>query len=200
MIRQIDNRQFCGHAHALRVEQIIGTDTQIKQMTRRNPRRVVVVISGTWRRNPQTGRAETGLVTRCDRVSDGGSLAATEESNGSLLSGGQCERRLKIRYRAGDQAAVVSPGESEPGTIVRPLVTEVRCLLKCLIMIDAEDTCFHGRIKDQAAVRWTEISRAVMPDRGVGLKAVQVWCTEPDRYAVDFGLAPRDGKLDRRIE
>src|SRR6185436_3889943 len=146
------------------MKQIIGTDAQIKQMTRRNPRRVVVVISGTWRRNPQTDRSETGLVTGCDRVSDAGARAAAKESDGSLLGSGQRERRLEIRYRAGDQAAVVSPGESEPGTIVRPLVTQVRCLLECLIMIDTEDTCFHRRIEDQAAVRWTEESRAVVTD------------------------------------
>jgi len=45
-----------------RMQQIIGTDSQIKHMTRRNPRWVVVVISRTRRRNPQTGSAETGLI------------------------------------------------------------------------------------------------------------------------------------------
>ena len=54
-------------------------------------------------------------------------------------AGCQGERSFEIGNRTGDQAAVVAPRECSPRSVMRPLIAQIRGLLKCLVVVDSED-------------------------------------------------------------
>ena len=67
------------------------------------------------------------------------------------------------------------------------LVTQVRGLLECLVMIDAKDARLSGRsLKDQTADFRGKISGACVSKRGVCLKAMNAGRADTPCYAIDL--------------
>src|SRR5205823_2533004 len=76
-----------------------------------------------------------------------------------------------------------------PRTHPLPLISEIRCLLEVLVMVDSED----------ASARWEE-ARLVMPHGCVPLEAPDICRAEANRNAIQLGFWPSDRKSNRRVE
>src|SRR6266436_1327170 len=148
-------------------EEIVRAAPNIEQVTRRNARGIVIVIGGARSRYLQTGRSKVGSTARADRTVWCCHRAAAEEANRGLLRGCQCEKVVKSRHGARHQAAIVPPGKAGPGTILLPLIPNVRRLLEGLIVIDTENRRIYRRVEQQASHFGTKEARPVVSHGGV---------------------------------
>src|SRR5215471_20917372 len=83
----------------------------------------------------------------------------------------------------------MTPREISPWTGFLPLISKIGSLLKNLVVVDAE-----YRTADR------KVTRAVMTQRRVPLKPVQVDTGDAKGSAVEFRLLPSHGKCHRRIQ
>ena len=181
-------------------KEVVRAGPNIEQVTWRDARRIVIVIGGARSRYLQTGRSKVGSTARADRTVWCCHRAAAEEANRGLLRGRQCEKVIKSRHGARHQAAIVPPRKAGPGTILLPLIPNVRRLLEGLIVIDTENRRIYRRIEQQASHLGTKETRSVVSHGGVPLEAFDVGGTHTKRHSIDFGFPPTDRKLDRSVE
>src|SRR5262249_53485635 len=137
-------------------------------------------------------RRRAFLDWRCE----GSAPIAAEESDGSLLISGERQSVIEASDRARDQPAVVPPGKCHPRAGLPKLIAQMCSLLEGLIVIDAENRGIDRGIESQAAVLRAEVARPGMTHRRIPLKPVNIRSTYPNRYPVELGLFPGDGKCD----
>ena len=123
------------------MQDVIDADTQIEEMSWRNPRWVRHIVRGALRGNPEARCTE--VRSRAVGAHEGdvasGSLATAEESDRRLLIASECERILKAPDRAGDETGIIPPGQRGPGS--RPLLEDVLDIgrrVELLIMVDTK--------------------------------------------------------------
>ena len=149
----------------LRVEQIVRPGSHIKKMARSYPRRIMIVVFRALGRDSKSGCAEAATTGR-DRAIDRRTLVPAKETDGCLFCARQRERVIQAADRAGNQPAVIAPGEREPGAVGSMLITEIRCLLECLVVVDAEyRPSAHIRMEYQSPALRTEIPCAGVTQR-----------------------------------
>ena len=107
-------------------------------------------------------------------MNHGGNFGPAKETNIGLLS--RCEREgvSKISNGTCYFTAVKAPSKGRPWAVFLVLISQVRSLLKSLIVIDAKGTHIEWRIEDEAAGFRAEEPSAGMTERCVRLKSMQV--------------------------
>src|SRR3954451_8705017 len=185
LIRDVECRELDIRSDLVPVEDIVDSDADIEQIPRCNTRRIVVGIERSRSRNRQA-RGPIVARTGCDGVAQTRVLASKIEADRCLLTGSQADCIRHIRYAAGNLTAVKSPGESRPGSVLLVLVTDVRGLLECLVVIDAKDLRLEGRVEEQTADFGSKESSARVSDCRVRLETVNRRCRDAGRESVYF--------------
>src|SRR5262245_42561011 len=80
------------------------------------------------------------------------------------------------------------------------LILRLRCLLKCLIVVNAEDTLRQVGIEEQPAAFGREVTRPRVPGDIEGRKTFVVGEVNARRYAVNLRQLPRNREGDWRIQ
>src|SRR5690349_16838796 len=115
-------------------------------MTRRDARRVVIIVFRPGSRNRHPCRSILRGGTSGKRGVQCGKYIAAEQSGLHLLiptqnrevdgCGGICGERNRTR----NQSAVIAPVEAYPRACLPRLILSMRSLVKSLVMVNAEDT------------------------------------------------------------
>ena len=107
----------------------------------------MVIVLGTCGRDLNKVRSKLRCGTRAGKSHSRRSAhAVARQSSLKLLIGSQTSKidgtagDVRERNRSCDPSAVISPIESKPWSALPGLILQVRCLIKLLIMIDAEDS------------------------------------------------------------
>lgn len=98
LVRQVQNVEAELPLHAISGEQVVEADAGIKQMTRRDPRRILVVIFRTVRRNPEQFRTVNGIVARRNRTVNRRNGAAAVHTDCGLLVWRKRESSSEVRH------------------------------------------------------------------------------------------------------
>ena len=182
-----------------RHEQVIGTETDVDEVPRRNPSgiRIVVcelVICG----KAKTGRSHISAGTRRYRVIRRREPAAAEKSSGRLLRTSQPEHIFQ-GSDTGHLAAIVFPRQCRPWAITPPLITYGCCLVEWIIRIRSEDVA-QRRVKDQSPSLRTEVAQSSMCQAGVGGEAVDIDRADPDAETIELVFSPQDREGDGCVQ
>src|SRR5262245_49755979 len=172
-------------------------------MSRRDARRVVIVVRRPLRRNPYAQSAAVRVRAGSQPSSRRGEGAAAKQPYLRLLIGRQRERCLKVRHRSGDQAAVIAPAKGDVRSYLRELmklILYLSCLLESLIVINAKDAFRQIGIEEESAALGREIARPRVPGGEEGRETFVVGQVDARRYAVDLRQMPRDREGDRRAQ
>src|SRR6185312_5922003 len=132
------------------MKEVIRPHADVEEATRRYAWRIMIRIvrAGGW--NPDTSSA----VIRCacaDSLIDGGLVRPAIKSDGRLLGRSKREDIVDSGYGARHFATIEAPCEGNPGAVVLVLITEIRCLLESLVVIDTENAGVNGGVEDEAA-------------------------------------------------
>src|SRR6185312_17218412 len=157
------------------MEEVIRPDSDIEQIARGDARRIMILVIRAGLRNPDASSAVIRSA-RADSVVDSGLVRPAVKPDGRLLGWRQGKNIVECGDGAGDLATIEAPGESDPGAVLLILITEVRGLLKSLIVIDAKDSGAHSGIEDKAAGLRSEKTSSCVSKCRVGLEAMQVGC------------------------
>jgi len=194
--QEVVQRRFVGHVDDSEAQKdfvsvgvgqnVVHAQANVKQVSRRDARRVGIVILGPGRRNPDPGCAENRRgTTRNGRIEAGEHIAAEQADLGLLVARqSQCGR--KIRHFAGYQTAVIPPGEAEPWTLFHELVLDVGCLLKGLVVVNPEDVRGRRGVEDHAADFGPEEAGARMAQNRVRSKTAKVGEVDSGADTVDL--------------
>src|SRR5215813_8287519 len=102
------------------MENVVVPDGQIKQVAGRDPRRIMVIVFGSWRGNRDARRAKLRWRAAGQRRAQRGNNVAAEQSCLELLissQAGEIDRSCAIGCEwncAGDESAVIAPVEADP--------------------------------------------------------------------------------------
>src|SRR5262245_3842234 len=202
-VGQVYRRQTKGYAVVVGAQEVIGSDAQIEKVSRRDARRVVIVISRSLRRNPHAQRAAIRISASAQPSRRRGESSAAKQADLRLLVRRQPERGRKIRHRSGDRAAVVTPTEGDVRLDLREapkLILYLRGLLKSLVVINAKDASRQIRIEEEPAAFRRKVSRPRVPGGKESRDTFVVGKIDARREAVDLRQIPRDRKSDRRVQ
>src|SRR5579862_2703236 len=151
VVRHVDRLKSQTPLEAVPAKQIVVAHRHIKQIPRRDARRIMVVILRAWLGNTEQRRP----ILRCraeptgtDRHRWSRMHAATEKASLELLVGrypGNVHDRTgpqgtvvtvtaRAWHRPCHQAAVVSPGKSEPRLVFPRLILQMRRLIELLVV------------------------------------------------------------------
>lgn len=149
----IDKTQTRRQFYFFRSQNIVRAETQIEQMTRRDARRIRVVVFHACRRNADARRAEIRRGAASERIGQSRKLIAAEQTDLLLFVSRKSQRRRKIRHRARHDAAVIAPGKcgerrefTERFELFKRILN-LRRLLKRLIVVNAENAARQIRIE-----------------------------------------------------
>ena len=121
------------------MKKIVDANTEVKEMARRNPRRVRDIVRFTIRRDTEAARAAIARVASRDRIVARRRRGAAEQTDGRLLVGGQGQRGGVVRHGAGHETRIVPPAQRCPrAPTAFEDVLHIGGLLKLLIVIDPE--------------------------------------------------------------
>ena len=182
-----------------RHEQVIGTETDVDEVPRRNPSgiRIVVcelVICGkakACRSHISAGTRRYGVVRRSEPI-------AAEKSSSRLLRTGQSEHI----FQGSDTrhlATIVFPRQCRPWAVTPPLITYGCCLVEWIIRIRSKDVA-KGRVEDQSPSLRTEVAQSPMCQAGVGGEAVDINGADPDAETIELVFSPQDREGDRCVQ
>src|SRR5215472_7040137 len=202
LVGQIDRGQDETDLVALAAQQVVVSNGEIKQVSRLDARRILVVVLGPRRRNLHQARAQLAGSAAGERRRECGVRASASKSGLELLIGSEGReinrgRRIgRERSGAGDQPTVVAPVEAHPGSLFPGLILQVSCLVETFVMINAErDGCARGNRDRPGAsdLRSEEARRDAGEDHERG-KAVNLRHTYAAGESGNLGARPLDGE------
>src|SRR6266481_5776156 len=135
-------------------------------MTRRDARRIVVIIFGPVCRDTHAQCAPICVSAARNRLCWRGEGASAKETYLRLLIRRESQRGSEVRHRTRHKATVIAPGESYVRRNSLPLldlVLHLCCLLERLVVVDAEDAYRQVGVEEQAAALRREVSCARVP-------------------------------------
>ena len=135
LVGDVDGRKPQSQFLAIRAEQIIRPDTEIKEVARSDSRRIGVVVLSAISRNAYPQRPSIRRTAHKNGLRRRGKGTAAEQTDLRLLIGSETKRSREIRNAPGNQAAVITPGEVRPPAILVPLIAKVDVLLIDLIVV-----------------------------------------------------------------
>ncbi len=148
LVRQVDDREAQAPLVVVAVEQVIIAHAGIKQVSRVDAGRIVIVVLRSRRRYLEPCRPVERRVASDQWSAQRRENAAAKEASLHLLVRAETReihRRRCVRRKrnsASHKPAVVAPSERHPWGAFQRLVLHVCGLLKVLVVIDAE----HGSI------------------------------------------------------
>jgi hypothetical protein len=151
LVRQIDSCDLETPLVFVAVEQIVMADADVKQVTRSDPGRIVVVILRPRRRDLHKIRTVLRWGASGQRCREGRTLARTEQSSLQLLipsESGQVYWSGSVACEwncTRHDSAVVPPIETNPRPTLPRLILKVRRLIEFLVMINSENAAGRGR-------------------------------------------------------
>ena len=143
LVRDVDGGKPQSQFLAIRAEQIIRPDTEIKEVARSDSRRIGVVVLSAISRNAYPQRPSIRRTAHKNGLRRRGKGTAAEQTDLRLLVRRKIQGRSEVGDRACDRTAIVAPGEIHVRCDFLPLlelVLDLRRLLKFLIVIDPEHT------------------------------------------------------------
>lgn len=163
LVRHVHARHLETPLEAIATEEIVVSNRSVKEIPLLNAGRIFIVVAGARRRNPEPrGAILRRWAWRRQGSGRRGHDSSAGETRFKLLVGGQAaevDRRLPVERsrcagaravrivgervvagrRSGDESAVVSPVEANPGAPVeRHLILHMRGLIEPFIMVDPE--------------------------------------------------------------
>src|SRR5437867_4283964 len=87
LVRDVEDAEPYAQLCPVGMKQVVGAESEVEKVSRRNSRRVVHIIRGAFGRNFQPGRAVVGrgAIRARQRMTERRRLTAAEKSNGRLL-------------------------------------------------------------------------------------------------------------------
>lgn len=185
-VGEVGHRKPEYHLVALGVEQIVGSERNVKQIPGLHAVRVMVVVfRSSLGQSEQCRSNRTGACP--ERTLQRGGRTIASQADVYLLRRCEFHGRCRVGNAGYHQSAVVTPYESPPNPILPALIAKVGSLLERLIVIDAEHTWHRGStLEDQATVLRRKITSSRVPECRVGLEAVDVHRAQAPGYTVEL--------------
>src|SRR5579859_5843521 len=199
LVHQVDDLYGgCEPLFAFGMEQVLRADTDVEQAARFHAVGIVIVVLESGLGQSQERRfSHVARGIGIEGIGKSRQHAVAGEAQIDLLVRSKSERGSDIRNATDHQAALIAPDPVDVfGSFV--LITEVRRILECLVVIDAEHSRRLNGYYPTGLRR--EIAGARMAKSIVRLEAVKVDGAQASGDSIELGIVPGNGKGNRGVE
>src|SRR5712692_2310369 len=172
LVRQVDDREAQAPLVPVTMKKVVIAHASVKQVAWHHACRIAVQVKRRARNVDSCG-ADFGLTrtrSRCQRIRERGNQVSAKESDGRLLvriKKPQGGRKIGQVWVASHKPAVIAPVKTNPRQGVPWLVLQVRRLIECLVVVDAEHLTASHRSAQSPNLR-REISGPDVSENEIG--------------------------------